>query len=173
MPKTITIEERAVPWFLGLMSGGIGLMFLAFGFSLLVKLTIDSLRFFFGKANAPEHFIAFPFFIVISILLGVLLVWVFINPSKKVVFDAATQDVSVKYRYPFGYTRNDVFALKEIGQPEVVWHRNSDYSEDGYWKLTVTLPDGRKVERRPLDSTTTDQEEQAKVWRAEIEAIRQ
>lgn len=173
MPKTVTIEERAVPWFWALMSGVIGLMFLAFGFWLFVTLTIDTLRFFFGNAPPPEHYVLFPFGIIISILLGAMLVWVFINPSKKVVFDAATQDVRVKYRYLFGYTRNDVFALKEIGQPEVVWHKNSDYSEGGYWKLTVTLPDGRKVERRPLDSTTADQEEQAKVWRAEIEAIRQ
>jgi hypothetical protein len=37
----------------------------------------------------------------------------------------------------------------------------------------VTLPDGRMVKRRPLAFDTVDQEEQAEVWRAEIEAMRQ
>jgi hypothetical protein len=172
MPKTFTIEERAVQLHWGLMSAVIGLLFLAFGLSLLVDLTIDTIGFLLGKADAPEHYSAFPFAIMITIPLGVLLVWVFINPSKRVVFDAATQEVRVRYRYPFGFTRNDVFAFRDISPAKVVWQRNSDHSEDGYWKLTVTLPDGRVVKRLPRDFKAADQKEQGKAWQDEIEAMR-
>ncbi len=172
MPKTFTMEERAVPLHWGLMCLVAGLLSLAFGLSLLADLTIDTIGFLFGKADFPEHYIAFPFAIVIATPLGVLYVWAFINPSKKVVFDAATQEVHVRYRYPFGFERDDVFALGDTRPPEVVWHRNSDYSEDGYWKLTVTLPDGRVVKHRPPAFKAADQKEQAKAWQAEIEAMR-
>ena len=168
MRASFTIEEpavsnpsRAIFLIVGLLLFGLGLL----GVFRLAGILL-------GLQPWPTHPGMGGLITISALGLGCAFVWGFFIPSKTVVIDAAAQVVRFAYRYPFGISRNDTFALEEVSPPEMVWHRNSEYADGGFWKLKLTLPDGRSVSRCPDSPNLTQQKKQIEGWQAEIQALR-
>ncbi len=110
-----------------------------------------------AEPSWPSHFAFGMLITLVAAIFGCLFTWVFFIPSKKLVIDTAAQAVHVTYRYPFGFRQDDVFALGDISPPDVVWHKNVDSAEGGFWELKLTLPDGRSITRSSVSPSLTKQ----------------
>ncbi len=172
MRDTFTIEEPALPlsFRLPLLIGG--LMLLALGLVGLVRGTAILIGNLGDETQWPTHFALGSLITLVATGLGVAMIRLCLFPARKIVFDASAQEVRVAALYLFGIRRTAAFAFTDVRPPEVVWHKNQEYSVGGYWELRVTLRDGRTIRRAPDAVLLSDQKEQAEAWLAEILQMR-
>lgn len=168
MQASITIENPADALWSRLLFLVFGLLSLGLGLRGLVQLG-DIL---IGNAPWPTHFVWGLLITILAISFGCVFTWVFFIPSKKVVIDATSQSVRAVYQFPFGLRREDAFALEDVNPPEMVWHKNSEYSDGGFWEMKLALPDGRVVTRSPETPNLAKQKIQIEAWQAEIQTMR-
>ena len=107
--------------------------------------------------------IALPFTV-----LGTAFVWVYFIPEEVMVFDGAERSLTSTRRFPFGVIREMSFDLNRSAVPELVWERNSDATDGGYWTLTFELPDGRMVKHRTGGQSTAEEKAAAENIRDRI-----
>lgn len=172
MQRSFVIEEFPAPLGFRIASLAFGIPAVGLGLLALVLGGIAVFRATFADAPWPPHFALIMAVFLLSGALGVLFIRIFIDPVKTLTIDAATQEARLTLLYPFGIRRKEVFPLAEMDPPEVTWQRDSDNSENGYWQLAVTLPNGRVVKRTPDNVKAVDQKQQADAWEAEIHALR-
>lgn len=171
MQASFTFEEPAPSLFFQVSLLIFGLLCFGLGLTGLAQAGAFLLEALAGEPTWPEH--TGPVMLLILALLGFggLFLWAFSVPSKKAVLDASAQTVHVVYQYPFRIRRDRVYALRDVDPPEIVWNRNSEYSDGGFWELKLTLPDGRSIVRTPNLPRTSDQLKQAEAWKTEIAAM--
>lgn len=168
MRDSFTFEEPAVPLSFRLPLLIVALLLLALGLLGLVRgsaILIGSLG---GETPRPTHSVIGWLVTAAATGLGLAMIRPGFIPDRKVVFDASAQEVRVAEKYPFGIRRKAVFALTDVRPPEIVWHKDQEYSDGGYWELKVILPDGRTIRRASGDARPSKQREQAEAWLEEI-----
>ena len=168
MQTSFTIEEPAVSLSFRLPFLVAGLAGLALG----LKGLVQAVSILSGHTPWPEYFAMGTLITIVALGLGSLCAWVFFVPSKTVVLDAAARVVRVDFRYPFGFRRQDDFPLGDLPDPEVLWHKDADQSEGGFWELKLTLPDGRKLVKSARTPNLDHQKQEAEAWKAQILAMR-
>jgi hypothetical protein len=94
----------------------------------------------------------------------------FFLPAKEVTFDARRKEVRFAFEYACGIRRSGAFPIARA-TTQVIWRKNSEYTDGGFWALLVTLPDRRKITRAPSDPNTTAQKAQVQAWQTLIKAM--
>ena len=103
--------------------------------------------------------------------IGGAVLYVFFVPTDHLRLDASARRADLTRSYPFGVVRKRRYDLGALPMPEVVWVRDTDEREGGFWKLRVTLPDGRHVWQRALNVSEAENKIELERLRDEIAAL--
>ena len=122
----------------------VGMLFFSFGIFATAKVVLALFDIALGRAFEGYFMLGVAIALGFT-LLGAAGIWTFFIPKEVIVFDGLAGTVTSERRYPFGLARRKSFDLAKMTAPEVVWLKDHDRTDGGYWALKLMLPDGRKV----------------------------
>lgn len=112
-----------------------------------------------------------PLFSIAFTGLGAAFLWSFFMPGETLEFDPETKTLTSTRLYAFKRTRVENFPLAALKPPEVVWVRDADARENGYWVVRIEIPPRRIFDHKPHAHSAARQKDATEILRDNILAL--
>ncbi|MGR3511743.1 MAG: hypothetical protein ACU0GG_03195 [Paracoccaceae bacterium] len=155
----ITLEKGRTPLSFRLPALLFGLCAFPLGVLALVQTVLASIDILLGRPFEGMFWLG-PLFAAFCLPIGGAFIWCFFVPGETLEFDPDSKTLTSTRRYPFGREKVDRIPLSDLAPPEVVWIKDSDEREHGYWALRLLLPPKRLFDHK-IPSRTVEKQKQA------------